>query len=304
MRGRLPAVHAFEFGAMGTRGLIRVHADTAARAADAMCRAVQEIERLEEKYSRYRPGNFMHRLNQVAAAGGSLAIDGETALLLRYADQCHEQSDGLFDITSGVLRRCWNFQDGAAPMPDPAEIERTLPRVGWRHVQVSDACVRFGRPGMELDFGGVVKEHAVDRAAEICRGHGLRHGVVDLGGDIRIVGAKPDGGAWVIGVQHPRRPDAEVGQFSLCEGGLATSGDYARCVQIGGRRYSHILCPRTGWPVQGLASATVAAESCLLAGSASTIAMLRQRDGPQWLEMLALPHLWVDLDGRVGGRLS
>lgn len=299
------ALHSFDFRAMGTRCQIRVFAADAALAGAAIFEAVKEIDRLEKTYSRYLPGNFLHRLNRAAQAGGEMAVDDECLALLHYADLCHQQSDGLFDISSGILRRCWDFQDGAAvALPDPALVEHTLNSVGWQYVRRGEYSVRFERAGMELDFGGIVKEYAVDRAAEICRRHGIRHGVVDMGGDIVVIGPHPDGTPWRIAVQHPRVPEAQAACFSITQGALATSGDYARCVEIDGRRYSHILSPKTGWPVQGLASVTVVAEQCVLAGSACTTAMLKETRGVAWLAELGLPHVWVNLAGEIGGTES
>jgi thiamine biosynthesis lipoprotein len=228
-------------------------------------------------------------------------VHDECVQLLNLADACYQQSDGLFDISSGILRLCWDFQDGAMPTPDPARIERTLARVGWHHVQRQGRQVRFLRSGMQLDFGGIVKEYAVDRAAALCRAAGIEHGMVEMGGDVAVLGPDPDGQPWVVAVQHPRDADATAARFALAGGALATSGDYARCVVVDGRRYSHILSPRTGWPVHGLASVTVAAERCVLAGGASTTAMLKEADGAAWLAELGLAHVWVDLEGRIGG---
>lgn len=284
---------------MGTRCDIRLFAADAEVAARAVFLAVQEINRLEAKYSRYRPDNFMHRLNAAAGEGGAFEIDAECGALLDFADICHTQSEGMFDITSGVLRKGWRFDGGA--LPDPDLIAGLLASVGWGHVQRSGLQLRFVRSGMELDFGGIVKEYAVDRAAQICRQNGILHGVVDLGGDIAAIGPSPDGEPWEIGIVHPRQPGLKVATFSIARGALATSGDYARCIDIDGKRYSHILSPKTGWPVQGLASVTVVSEQCVTAGSISTTAMLKQHDGAAWLGELGVAHVWVDLDGIVGG---
>ena len=133
---------------------------------------------------------------------------------------------------------------------------------------------------------------------------GMRHGLVNLGGDVRIVGPQPDGAPWRIGVRHPRRPGELCTTLELSSGALATSGDYERCIVIDGVRHGHVLNPRTGWPVQGLASVSVVAPLCVVAGSATTIAMLMERDGPAWLAGMALPHLWIDTDGACGGPLA
>ena len=127
---------------------------------------------------------------------------------------------------------------------------------------------------------------------------------MNLGGDITLVGPRADGSAWRIGIRHPRRKGAVLRSLSLREGALATSGDYERCIVIDGTRYGHVLNPRTGWPVRRLASVSVVGNLCVVAGSASTIAMLKEARGPRWLKTLGLPHLWVDVNGRIGGSLA
>ena len=157
---------------------------------------------------------------------------------------------------------------------------------------------------MELDLGGVVKESAVDRVALRCRQVGVRHGLVNLGGDVGIVGPRPDGEAWRIGIRHPRRPSELIQTLQLHAGALASSGDYERCIVLDGVRHGHILDPRTGWPVRHLASVSVVADLCVVAGSASTIAMLKAEAGPAWLAETGLPHHWVGVHGEVGGSLG
>lgn len=239
------------------------------------------------------------RFNRAAAAGTGIAVDHETAGLLNYAATCFRESAGRSDITSGVLRQAWNFASGS--LPDPALIGTLLALAGPDKVRWEPPLLEFPVPGMELDFGGVVKEYAADRAATICRDHGVSSGMINLGGDIAIVGARPDGVAWRIGLQHPRAPGEVMHTLSLQHGGLASSGDYARCIVVDGVRYGHILSPRTGWPVRHLAAVSVVADHCVVAGSASTIAMLKDDDGPAWLGQLGLRHFWVDVAGRIGG---
>ena len=153
---------------------------------------------------------------------------------------------------------------------------------------------------MELDFGGLGKQYAADRAALVCLDAGLEHGLIDLGGDIRVIGPHPDGHPWDIGIRHPRRPGDLLTSAQLSAGALATAGDYHRSIEIDGRHYAHILNPQTGWPVMGLSSISVIAEDCLLAGTLSTIAMLKGMQGPPWLKSLKLAHVWMDLQGDFG----
>jgi thiamine biosynthesis lipoprotein len=287
---------------MGCPCEVQLFASSRAQALRVVSLIVADIERLEERYSRYRDSSLISTINRIAHEGGSLAVDEETASLLNYAKACHDESDGLFDITSGILRRAWRFDLGR--LPNQEEIDVLLEKVGWRRLKWRPPTLEFLTPGMELDFDGIVKEYAADRAGSLCLENGVEHAAINLGGDIRIVGPRADGSPWRIGVRHPRRTADVAKSLRLYRGALATSGDYERGMVIDGVRYGHILNPRTGWPVQGLASVSVVADLCVVAGSASTIAMLREEAGPAWLAGLGSPCLWIDLQGEVGGSLA
>jgi len=290
------------FNAMGSPCEIQLYALTQGEARRVAELAAADVYRLEARYSRYRSDSFLSSINRVAASGGSITVDEETAGLLNYALACYQQSDGLFDITSGILRRAWRFDVGA--LPDQSRIQQLLDKIGWHKVLWNPPVLEFPVAGMEIDFGGVVKEYAVDRVASLCLEAGIRHGSVNLGGDIRIIGPHPDGSPWRIGIRHPRRQDAFIQTLLLHGGALASSGDYERCIVLDGVRYGHVLNPKTGWPVRRLASVSVVGDFCVVAGSASTIAMLKEDNGPHWLESLGLAHLWVDVRGQVGGSLA
>jgi thiamine biosynthesis lipoprotein len=286
---------------MGSPCEIQLYAADATRAQTIADVAIADACRLEQRYSRYRDDSLLSEINRVAAAGGGIAVDEETAGLVDYADTCFRESDGLFDITSGILRRAWQFKDGK--LPGPGVIEALLDRIGWHKVRWDAPRLEFP-PGMEIDFGGVVKEYAADRLATLCWNAGAHHGIINLGGDVRIIGPHPDGRPWGVGVQDPRFKNTTMGTLAVRNGGVATSGDYERCLTIDGKRYGHVLNPKTGWPVRFLASVTVVADFCVVAGSASTIAMLKEEDGPAWLETMGLPHYWVDAQGKAGGSLA
>jgi thiamine biosynthesis lipoprotein len=292
--------HAFQ--GMGSPCEIQFFAETRGLARRVLERVVADVRRLEARYSRYRDDSFLSAINRVAASGGSIAVDEETAGLLNYAQACHRQSDGLFDITSGILRRVWRFDSGR--LPEQSRIDALLEKVGWHRLGWTPPVLEFPLPGMEIDLGGVVKEYAADRVAGLCLEAGVHSGIVNLGGDIRIIGPRPDGEPWRVGIRHPRRRDALIGTLNLARGGLASSGDYERCLVVDGVRYGHVLNPKTGWPVRHLASVSVVGDLCVVAGSASTIAMLKEAEGPAWLESLGLPHYWVDVQGHCGGSLA
>jgi len=288
---------------MGTACEIRLYAADARSAGEASNAVIADVQRLEATYSRYRSDSFLAQINQVAAAGGNIAVDSETAYLLNYAETCFKESGGLFDISSGVLRRAWNFRSEVLPTPEA--VAALLETTGWQRLRWQAPVLEFPQPGMELDFGGVVKEYAADRAATLCQNLGIAHGFINLGGDIRIIGPHPDGSPWRIGIRDPRHAGDKVLQtLELFRGALASSGDYERCITLNGKRYSHVLNPLNGWPVRHMAAVSVVADFCVVAGSASTIGMLKDSQGKQWLDELGLPHLWVDVDGQVGGSLA
>ncbi len=297
----MPDLFSFPFTAMGTDCVLHLHAERA-RAEEAADAAMAEVFRIEAKYSRYRRDSLLSHINEIAAIGGSTEVDEETAALLDYACAGHRKSGGLFDITSGILRRAWDFS--SPRLPDPAEIMALLPLVGLEKVQWSRPRLAFPVPGMELDFGGIGKEYAVDRAAEVCAAAGIDSGLIDLGGDIRALGPHPGGDPWLVQIRNPRAPERALATVRIARGALASSGDYERYIEIAGTRYCHILDPRTGWPASGLASVSVMADQCLVAGTLTTVAMLKGADGPAWLNAMKLRHLWVDLQGRQGGDLA
>jgi thiamine biosynthesis lipoprotein len=215
-----------EFKAMGTPCDIELFARDEAKARHAADAVIADVQRLEALYSRYKADSFLSEINRVAAIGGSIRVDDETACLLDYAVTCYEQSDGMFDITSGILRRAWKFDQ--AKLPEQSLIDGLLDKVGWHKVIWNRSVLKFSVPGMEIDFGGMVKEYAVDRAASLCYGLGIRHGMVNLGGDIKVIGPHDDGSPWRIGIRHPRSKDALLGTLLLYKGALASSGDYER----------------------------------------------------------------------------
>lgn len=273
---------------------IHVYANDARLAAQALQAADAELLRIEACYSRYRVDSIISRINASAGDGRGVVVDDETAALLDYADAAYRESEGRFDITSGVLRHAWDFRE--ARVPSAEALAALLPLVGWSRVAWRRPRLSLPQVGMQLDFGGFGKEYAVDRIAALLRAQGIVSGLVDLAGDLCILGPHPDGRPWQVGLQHPRQRGA-IATLSMTAGAVASSGDYERGFVLDGRRYCHILDPRTGWPVQGLAGVSVVADQCLVAGTAATSAMLMGAEaGPQWLVGLGLPHLCITTD--------
>ena len=286
----IPCLH--QFNAMGCPCELRLFAPTDENCSHAVSLCVGEIRRFERKYSRYREDSVTAAINR-ASGVGPICVDQETASILKYAEVCYEQSNGAFDITSGVFRHVWH--SGRKTLPAQREIDACLARVGWDKVQHSEGQIYLPVPGMELDFGGVVKEYAADAAAVLAKKLGIRHGLINLGGDICIVGPQVSHEPWPIGIVHPTELNAAIATVLLLEGALATSGGYERFVEIEGRRYSHLIDPRTGWPIDGLLSVSVVASQAIVAGSIASVALLQeQSEGLKWLERCGTPYLAID----------
>jgi len=284
------------FDAMASRCTLRLGAADERHAATLAQLAIAEVKRIEEKYSRYRADSVVARINAAAGAGWT-DCDDETVALLNYAHTLHAASGGLFDITSGVLRRAWDFR--RAQLPSPAALAALRRLIGWPRVQRDSGRIRLPERGMEIDFGGFGKEYAADRAAALLMEHGVRHGYVNLGGDMRFIGPQPDGQPWIIAIQDPRNSQNAIASIPVSRGALATSGDYERYFDLDGQRYCHILDPHSGMPVRHWQSVSVLAPLTIAAGSTATIAMLQQRDGLAFLEGSGMAWLAVDHQGTV-----
>ena len=282
---------------MASANEVQVHAADALLAASAAQAAIDEVLRIERKYSRYRADSVVSRIN-AAAGGDAMEIDAETAALLDYADACWRESGGTFDATSGVLRRAWRFD--VPRVPAASELAALVALIGWDRIEREANRIRLPVAGMELDFGGFGKEYAVDRAAATLRQAGVAGALVNLAGDLMVTGPAPDGSPWRVGIRHPRLDGHLVATVELHSGALATSGDYERAFVRDGVRYCHLLDPRTGRPVAGMRSVTVLAPTCLVAGSATTIALLQpEAGGLAWLRGLGLRFLAVASDGSL-----
>lgn len=289
-------LHHFSFNAMACRNELSLYCKGKQLAREIADQAIAVVNTLEQRYSRYLPDSILSQINTSSGQIDGIDIDAETAALLNYAQTCYQQSDGLFDVTSGVLRKIWDFKKNIVPRQQ--DIDDIQQSIGWNKVSWASPRITLPIQGMELDFGGIVKEYAADSCANLCRSLGIKSGIVNMGGDIHAIGPHADGSPWVIGIQDPRNPDNIISSIKLKQGGLASSGDYQRCMVVDGKRYSHILNPKTGWPVEGLRAVSVVGPHCLIAGSTSTIAMLKGEAGKQWLNTTGMPYLWIDEQGQ------
>jgi thiamine biosynthesis lipoprotein len=248
-----------------------------------------EACRIEQKYSRYREDSVVSAINR--SRGQRVELDDETATLIDYAAQCHDLSAGRFDITSGVLRRVWKF-DGSDRTPTVEQVEALLPLVGWEKVSWRRPVLTLP-DGMELDFGGLGKEYAVDMCFLKIAAASQKPTLLNFGGDLRASGPRADAQRWRVALESVDHEDSREGVLEIAAGALTTSGDARRFLLKDGVRYSHILDPRTGWPVKDPPrSVTVAAPTCMEAGLFSTLAMLQGRNAERFLKREGM-QAWV-----------
>lgn len=275
------------FQAMASPCELLMQVEERAVAAGLLTLAVSEVRRIEAKFSRYRSDSVIAEINR--ANGEMCSLDAESARLLDFADQFYHLSDGLFDITAGVLRQIWSF-DGSAALATQTQIDALLPLVGWSKVDWKNAALQLP-VGMEIDLGGIGKEYAVDRVVQLLAQQTEVSMLVNLGGDLALTCPKKDGSPWRVAC-HGRDKNARV--LALHSGALATSGDAHRYLMNEGVRYSHILNPLTGWPVQQtVRSVTVAAGSCIEAGMLATLALLQGEQAKAFLEQQEAVF-WLD----------
>lgn len=249
-----------------------------------------EVWRIEDKYSRYNPNSLCSVIN--SNAGQAVNIDEETFQLLSFADQCYQLSDGLFDISSGVLRKIWSFHAQAnvnTQLPSPPEIAAIMNKVGWKKIDFTQNQITL-KEGMEIDFGGIGKEYAVDRGIIIAKQLTSLPVLVNLGGDLAVTGTRLNNESWQVAIEPPDADSTLTNTppidmiVSLNLGALATSGDARRYLINDGKRYGHILNAKTGWPIdQAPRSITVVAPQCIQAGILATLALLQGSDAEEFL---------------------
>lgn len=263
-------VRTLAFKAMGTNCSVKFRLDDELKSLEFARTVLDWVSRFEARYSRFRPDSVITAINR--EAGGSwVAVDDETEAMLDLAEQVHQQSDGVVDATMLPLLRVWDWKQSHETLPAPSAVKAALERTGWRLVERRKGAVRLPLPGMGLDFGGFGKEYAVDQVVKLARAKGIHHALIDFGRDIFAMGGNGEHPFWHIGIEDGNHPGNCWGGLAVSDQAVCSSGDYHRFFSHAGKRYGHILDPRTGWPsANGMRAVTVVAPSCLQAGIYST----------------------------------
>ena len=240
---------------MGTRISVELSADNAAQGSAAIDAVMAEMRRIDELMSHYKPASELSQIN-LRAATEPVHVDRELFDLLKLSLHFSEITDGAFDITYAGVGRLYDYR--AHIKPTEAQIQAALPTVNWHNLILDPdkLTVKFARPGMRIDVGGIGKGYAVDRCIAILQSLGFHHALVTAGGDSRIIGDR-DGRPWIIGIRHPDDPNKIVTRLPLVDTAMSTSGDYYRFFDANGVRYHHIIDPRTGHSASKVRSATI-----------------------------------------------
>jgi thiamine biosynthesis lipoprotein len=266
------------FHAMGTHCQV-IFRPPSFRAREEFRRAVVEwVTAFEARYSRYRPDSIVSKINAMAGHEW-VATDEELDSILKLCDWFTWRTDGVFDASTLPIVRLWDYHSETPVVPRDDDRLRALELVGWSKVQRRSGAIFLPEAGMGIDLGGIGKEYAVDRIFEQSLQWAIEDIVVDFGRDLRVRGQPPEGGEWRVGLEHPLDPERCAGGVAVRDRAVATSGGYVRAFTADGKSYSHILDPRTGWPVDnGCQSVSVIAPTCTEAGVLSTTAFILGRE--------------------------
>jgi thiamine biosynthesis lipoprotein len=244
----------------------------------------REISRIEDIMSVYKLDSELCSLNKT----GEQEVGEELLCVINKACCASVLSDGAFDITCKPLIDLWHNARKTNEIPDTQSIQDALSIVGYKNISIKNNNVKFNKAGMKIDLGALAKGYAVDMAMDIIKNYDINGALIDAGGDLRAIGKREDGKLWEIGIKHPREKNRIIGLINLENSAVATSGDYERFFMLNGKKYSHIIDPKTGYPVDNqIVSVSVLSSDCLTCDSLATVlTVLGEKRGIELIEKL------------------
>lgn len=271
------------------------------KANQAIDAAFMELDRLGKLLNFYAEDSEISEINRNAGVK-PVKVSADTLELVEKAVFTSEMTDGAFDATVGPVVKLWDFRSGV--VPDKNAILEALTRVGFRNIVIDKnaSTVYLKSPGARIDLGGIMKGYAADKASQVLEKQGIASGIVTVGGEVRAFGKKPDGSAWVIGVQNPRQTgpqDEVIAVIPVADKSLSTSGDYIKFFEKDGVRYHHLLNPQTGYPAQQCGSVTVLAKDGVTADGFAKIFVLGPEKGLNIAKKLGFDALFIDCSGKM-----
>lgn len=233
-------------------------------------KALDRIKQIDQITNFYNDSSLISYVNQTAG-NQEVSIDSVLAEILSASGMISELTDGNFDVTIGKVKKLWPFSSEQPVVPDSAKIIEALKYVDYKLIELKNNKIKFSKPGIQIDLGGIAKGYAIDEAIKVLQNNGIKDALVNAGGDLRAICSKLTCGKRKIWIKHPRKPEAFFGHFRMDEGSVATSGDYERFFIIDSVRYFHILNPKTGYPARKCVSVTIQASNAMLADALATV---------------------------------
>lgn len=287
---------------MYTLTSITVAASSEEKAKKAIDAAFKELDRLEKLLNYYDKDSELAEINRNAGIKPVIASE-DTIDIIEKALFVSESTDGAFDITMGPVISLWDFKE--KKIPDKRKLNEKLSLIGYKNITLNkkDKTVFLKEKGIEINFGGILKGYAADRAAEMLKKNGIKSAIVAVAGDIKTFGIRPDGKAWVVGIQNPRAskgPDEIIGTVSINGQAISTSGDYERFFEKNGKRYHHLLSPKTGFPAGDCRSVTVITDKAAYTDAFATgLFILGLEKGMAVLKKLGFEGVFIDKNGKI-----
>lgn len=259
------------FFVMGTTLEFKIYCKSEEVCNEAIFQAYSEVKKLDDIFSNYKDDSVLSRVNSLAGQG-RISVPEEFITLTEQALFFSNLTDGAFDITVGKAMELWKRSGEKNTLPDTGEMEKVKECVGFEKIKLypDEDQIELKSPCVSLDFGAIGKGYAVDKAAAIIRGYGIERGIINFSGKLYAMEPPPGEEGWIIGVEHPRDEGKSLTFLSIKNMGVSTSGDYERYFEIKGKRFSHIIDPRNGLPVDVTPSVTVISENATEADALST----------------------------------
>ncbi len=289
-----------EFVLMGSQFTLVAEADKEA-GNSAMEKIAEDLKNLENRISSWHPGSEVFNINEFAGMK-PVKVGDETFNLIKTAIGLFEETDGAFDVTIGALWDTWPFNDPQGSLPTKEQIENAIELIGSDQIVLSESSktVFLPKKGMKINLGAIGKGYAAQEAINYMKSCGIERAAVSAGGDITLLGEKSTG-PWVVGLENPRWPGKYLQQFLMSDMSVATSGDYERFIEREGKRYGHIIDPKTGYPVEDCQSVTIITKNAVKADAYATAVFVKGlEEGIEWVNNKELTEaLIVDFNGNT-----
>ena len=288
---------------MGNRFDLGIVSENSSDANAGLAEAVEEIKRIERLLTTFDERSQTNQIN-VHAGIAPVEVDQEVFDLIARAQKIANLTQGAFDLSYGSLdKRLWNFDQEMTSLPDPIEMAKSVRLIDYQAIELDAAnqTVFLRKKGMRIGFGGIGKGYAADRAKSLLVNLGFQHGVVNASGDMSAWGLNERGLPWQVAIVDPDDPQKTIAHFDLTNAAVATSGNYEKYVMIAGKKYSHTINPKTGYPIQGIKSVSVFAPVAELADALTTpIAVMGVEVGLDLVNQLnGINCVIIDDDNRI-----